>query len=190
MGCFIQILGPVKQMRQNSKYYSALLPRRVRGPHFPHVTIQMPVYKESLASVIAPTVKSVKQAMSTYELQGGSANLFVNDDGLQLLGPDEREARITFYADHNIGWTARPKHGADGFVRAGKFKKASNMNYGLALSTKVEEKLDQVERGASWTQHDEAAAYAQCLQQVLDDDGRAWADGNIRIGDYILLGEF
>jgi hypothetical protein len=33
------------------------------------------------------------------------------------------------------------KHGQDGFLRKGKFKKASNMNYGLALSLKVEEKL-------------------------------------------------
>ena len=49
--------------------------------------------------------------------------MFINDDGLQLIGEDERQARIDFYADHSIGWTARPKHGADGFVRKGKFKK-------------------------------------------------------------------
>lgn len=75
--------------------------------------------------MIAPTVKSIKQAISTYELQGGSANMFVNDDGLQLLGEEERQARIEFYADHSIGWTARPKDGSDGFRRRGKFKKVS-----------------------------------------------------------------
>ncbi|KAK3073136.1 hypothetical protein LTS18_014499, partial [Coniosporium uncinatum] len=74
VGCIAQIIGPIKQMTENSRYYSALLPRRLVGPNLPHVTIQCPVYKEGLASVIAPTVKSIKQAISTYELQGGSAN--------------------------------------------------------------------------------------------------------------------
>ena len=49
--------------------------------------------------------------------------MFINDDGLQIIDEDERRARIEFYADHSIGWTARPKHGKDGFVRKGKFKK-------------------------------------------------------------------
>ena len=92
------------------------------------MTIQCPVYKEGLNSVIAPTVRSIKQAISTYELQGGSANMFINDDGLQLLDDDERCARIDFYADHQIGWTARPKHDKSegGFQRRGKFKKVCN----------------------------------------------------------------
>lgn len=110
-------------MHSNSKYYSAKCPPRLQNRVLPHVTIQCPVYKEGLASVIAPTVKSIKQAISTYELQGGSANMFVNDDGLQIIDEEERRARIEFYADHSIGWTARPKHGANGFVRKGKFKK-------------------------------------------------------------------
>ena len=50
----------------------------------PHITIQMPVYKESLAGVIRPTVASLKAAISQYELQGGTANIFINDDGLQV----------------------------------------------------------------------------------------------------------
>jgi hypothetical protein len=110
-------------MQLNSKYYSAKCSPRLQGRTLPHITVQCPVYKEGLASVIAPTVKSIKQAISTYELQGGSANMFVNDDGLQIIDEDERQARIEFYADHSIGWTARPKHGVDGFLRRGKFKK-------------------------------------------------------------------
>lgn len=51
---------------------------------------------------------------STYELQGGSANLFIND-GLQIISEEERTQRIEFYADNCIGWTARPKHDANGF---------------------------------------------------------------------------
>lgn len=178
-------------MNENSRYYSAMLPRRLENRQLPHVTIQCPVYKEGLASVIAPTVKSLKQAMSTYELQGGSANMFINDDGLQLISAEERQARIEFYADHSIGWTARPKHGKDDFVRKGKFKKASNMNYGLMISNHVEEKLALVERSEHWHQSDEAVEYARCLSEVLEEEeGRAWADGNIRVGDYIILSEY
>lgn len=137
-----------------------------------------------------PTVRSIKQAMSTYELQGGSANLLIHDDGIQLLSPEDRQARIDFYSDHSIGWTARPKHNSDGFVRKGKFKKASNMNYGLILSNKVEQRLQEIHRSVDWTQSDEAREYERCLNEVLDADGRAWADGNIRIGDYIMISRF
>jgi len=113
--------------------------------------------------------------------------MFFNDDGLQLIPEEERNERIDFYTDNNIGWTARPKHGSEGFVRKGKFKKASNMNFGLMVSCKVEEKLIELERHVNWTQADEAEAYGRLLQEVLDEHGRAWADGNIRVGDYIIL---
>jgi hypothetical protein len=95
--------------------------------NLPHVTIQLPVYKESLELTIAPSVYSIKRAMQTYARQGGTSAIFVCDDGLQLLPEEEREARIAFYANHNIGWVARPGHSnePDGFKRAGRFKKAS-----------------------------------------------------------------
>ena len=113
--------------------------------------------------------------------------MFINDDGLQLIDEEERQARIDFYSDHNIGWTARPKHGEDGFVRKGKFKKASNMNFGLMLSNNVESKLEEVQRDEKWDQNAEAREYERCLKEVLEENGRGWADGNIRVGDYILL---
>jgi hypothetical protein len=175
-------------MQMNSKYYSAKLPPRLRRRELPHITIQCPVYKEGLASVIAPTVRSIKQAISTYELQGGSANIFINDDGMQIIPEEERQARKEFYADHSIGWTARPKHGSEGFVRKGKFKKASNMNFGLMLSCAVEDKLAGYHRPAGvWSQSEEDAAYSDALQAVLTDNPRAWAEGNIRVGDYVVL---
>ncbi|KAK4235801.1 glycosyl transferase family group 2-domain-containing protein [Achaetomium macrosporum] len=187
VGCLAQIFGPIRQLTVNSKFYSARPPPRLRSAVLPHVTIQCPVYKEGLQAVIAPTVKSIKQAMSTYELQGGSANMFINDDGLQLISEEDRRARIEFYADHSIGWVARPKHGENGFKRRGKFKKASNMNFALMISCKVEDKLAAIQRTPDWSQHDEAMAYERALKEVLEEDGRAWADGNIRVGDYILL---
>ncbi|RPB27520.1 hypothetical protein L211DRAFT_779876 [Terfezia boudieri ATCC MYA-4762] len=187
IGCIAQCIGPVRQMTMNSKFYSALPPKRLRSAVLPHITIQCPVYKEGLAAVIAPTVKSIKQAISTYELQGGTANMFINDDGLQIICEKERRDRMEFYTDHNIGWVSRPGDGHNGFKRRGKFKKASNMNFALMISNRVEEKLDMTERGPDWSQLNEGREYERCLKEVLEEDGRAWADGNIRIGDYILL---
>jgi hypothetical protein len=182
-----EMIGPISQMQLNSKHYSAkTVPRLTRN--LPHVTIQCPVYKESLEEVIQPTVVSIKKAISTYELQGGSANIFVNDDGLQLISPEDREARIDFYADNNIGWVARPPHGKDGFFRPGKFKKASNMNFAMNISVKMEDKLLELSRGDHWTSTDEAEATAWALDEVIKEGGEiAWADGNIRMGDYILI---
>jgi hypothetical protein len=43
-------LGPVAQYHENSKYYSAVKPdpNPEIDHNLPHITIQMPVYKESL----------------------------------------------------------------------------------------------------------------------------------------------
>lgn len=181
----------------NSKNYSGRPPRRLpRVPgQLPHVTIQMPVYKESLGPVIKPTVHSVKAAISTYEMQGGTANIFVNDDGMQLISDEKARARKEFYEEHNIGWVARPKHdpkpeeaGKQPFFRRGRFKKASNMNYGLGFTNRIEDRLKCVERDDKWSQRDEEAAYKRCFAQVLEEDeGRTLADGNVRMGDYILI---
>ncbi|KDQ52886.1 hypothetical protein JAAARDRAFT_39833 [Jaapia argillacea MUCL 33604] len=138
-------IGPVAQYHENSKYYSAIpaRPNKVVDNNLPHITIQMPVYKETLETVLAPSIESLKKAMQTYARQGGTSTIFINDDGLRVISDAERDARIAFYANHNIGWVARPKHDneADGFKRAGRFKKASNMNYGLSLSLKAEKHL-------------------------------------------------
>jgi hypothetical protein len=130
-----QIFGPISQMTSNSKFFSGQAPRRLNrnNGYFPHVTIQMPVYKEGLVDIIQPTIISLKAAISTYELQGGTANIFVNDDGMQLIPEEQAQARRDFYEEHNIGWVARPKHNPKpegeekSFVRKGKFKKAPNI---------------------------------------------------------------
>lgn len=190
-----QLFGPVSQMRTNSKYYSANAVKRLNIKHgpLPHVTIQCPVYKEGLAAVIEPTVESLEAAIRHYESHGGTANIFMNDDGLQLLPPEEVAIRRAYYATHKIGWVARPKHNPEGeglerFIRRGKFKKASNMNYALGVSLKVEDKLVDINRTGLWTQTEEEEVYQKCLAEVLDEElGRAWAGGDIRIGDYILI---
>lgn len=185
-------------MTSNSRYYSGKAPRRLNRnlSALPHVTFQMPVYREGLDAVIRLTVISLKAAISTYEMQGGSANIFVNDDGMQLIPEEEAQIRRDFYDEHQIGWVARPGHcdkpdseqGEKLFLRRGKFKKASNMNYAMMVSNAVEEKLAAVNRGPTWTQQLENDAYTQCLADVQEEhEGRTWAEGNIRIGDYILI---
>ncbi|KAL1866050.1 hypothetical protein Daus18300_006951 [Diaporthe australafricana] len=187
-GSGAQIAGPSRQMEANSKFYSANKSPRLESSFLPHVTIQCPVFKEGLAGVIQPTIRSIKAAMTTYERQGGSANIFVNDDGLQLLEEQERQARIDFYSENGIGFAARPRHGDKGFQRRGKFKKASNMNYALMLSCRLEDKLVRIKRHDGWTQNDEAQAYSEALAELNEEmEGRAWMDGNIRVGDYIML---
>lgn len=61
------------------------------------------------------------------------------------------------------------------------------MNFGLMISCKVEERLLLINRPDDWSQADEALAYERCLKEVLEESHVAWADGNIRMGDYILL---
>jgi hypothetical protein len=34
----------------------------------------------------------------------------VHDDGLQSLDTAEREGRIAFWPNHNIGWVVQPPH--------------------------------------------------------------------------------
>ncbi|OLN86512.1 Glucans biosynthesis glucosyltransferase H [Colletotrichum chlorophyti] len=196
-GSLFQMFGPISSVNKNSKNYSGKPTRRMApvGGQLPHVTIQMPVYKEGLNAVIKPTILSLKAAISTYEMQGGSASIFVNDDGMQLIDPADAEARREFYEEHNMGWVARPGHNpkptdpsVQPFIRRGRFKKASNMNYAMMTSNRVEEKLKLVQRGAGWNQDNEDAAYEQALAQVIEEsEGRTWAEGNIRMGDYILL---
>ncbi|KAH8096816.1 glycosyl transferase family group 2-domain-containing protein [Cristinia sonorae] len=139
-------IGPIAHYHENSLYYSAIKPKpnKLVDNNLPHITIQMPVYKESLDAVLAPSIESLKKAMQTYARQGGTSTIFINDDGLRILPIEERDRRIAFYANHGIGWVARPKHdnAPDGFKRAGRFKKASNMNYGLALSLLAEKHLE------------------------------------------------
>ncbi|KAJ7244336.1 glycosyl transferase family group 2-domain-containing protein [Mycena rebaudengoi] len=198
------VIGPVAQYHENSRYYSAIrpAPNPEVDKQLPHVTVELPVYTESLEETIAPSVYSLKKAMQTYARQGGTSSIFVHDDGLQVISEEEREKRIAFYADHNIGWVARPKHSSapGGFKRAGRFKKASNMNYGLALSLKMEAKLLELEAlqrmGALTVDEEEQCledrALELAVEQVYEETGRRWKPWarngrSCRLGDIILI---
>ena len=149
---------------------------------------------------------SIKKAMQTYARQGGTSSIFVHDDGLQLIPEPDREERIRFYADHGIGWVARPKHddSEGGFKRRGRFKKASNMNYGLALSLKMEEIIGrlEIERGEKASLADSAdsddgedieeQALRVAVEEIYEESGRRfkpWAHNAkaLRMGEVILI---
>ncbi|GAW01017.1 glycosyltransferase family 2 protein [Lentinula edodes] len=181
-------IGPIAHYHQNSRYYSAVPPKAPQSSTeedkpevLPHITIQMPVYRESLETVLAPSIASLKRAMQTYARQGGTSSIFVCDDGMRTSGMSkaDRDERIRYYRSEGIGWVARPRDGCPAggldsieealdatadpekgfgakkkksksdsshrgipvFVRAGRFKKASNMNYGLSLSLCMERHL-------------------------------------------------
>lgn len=92
-GSLFQLVGPLSPLMGNSMYYSGKAPKvgRHQGVELPHVTIQMPVYKEGLKGVIMPTVETLLAAVKHYESQGGTASIFVNDDGMQLVKPEFQE---------------------------------------------------------------------------------------------------
>lgn len=199
-----QMVGPIGGLTTNSRTYSCIKPnlRQAYSLGFepPHITIQMPVYKEGMESVIIPTVKSLQAAISYYESRGGTASIFINDDGMRAMSEEEAQQRRDFYQDNEIGWVARPKHGDDGFQRMGKFKKASNMNFALNISQKLEAHMQEVvdTRGAQQSdrndsspvmldEHDLEDIYDECLDRVLRENPLAMADGNIRMGEFILI---
>ncbi|KAF5633200.1 hypothetical protein F25303_9232 [Fusarium sp. NRRL 25303] len=231
-----QLLLPAGICLRNSKFHSAIKPnpKRYRDYQLPHITVQMPVYKEGLRGVIVPTMVSVMAAIQHYENQGGTASVYINDDGMQCIQPELAAARKQYYRENGIGYCARlpnkkspksksflswfkrsppvdpevdnqdesevsPQGRANelGFVRKGKFKKASNMNYCLAFSNRVEDemlRLTELEcesRGCAYedlSAEDDDRLYDQALQNMVDaDEGKTWAEGNIRMGEIILL---
>ncbi|KAK7469098.1 hypothetical protein VKT23_003589 [Stygiomarasmius scandens] len=191
------LLGPTSQYKKNSLYYSATkpAPNPNTDSNLPHITIQLPVYKESLEKTIQPSVLSIKKAMRTYALQGGTSSIFICDDGLRVLGKEEADKRIAFYATHDIGWVARPPHSAS-FERLGQFKKASNLNYGLALSMKLEKHLSELHRygetDSTTGEPLEERALKLTVEGMYNESGNQhapWAENakKLRIGEVILM---
>ncbi|KIO11572.1 hypothetical protein M404DRAFT_126638 [Pisolithus tinctorius Marx 270] len=193
-------IGPIAQYFKNSRYYSAVppAPNKEVDTALPHITIQMPVYKESLDHVLRSSFESLKKAMQTYARQGGTSSIFVNDDGLRLLPPEEAAARIKYYATHNIAWVARPGHtyhpnysSLPGFNRVGRFKKASNMNYALDLSLRLERILEQLQSETSSSRN--SSGTTPCAPNTLYQESgclhRPWAANarGTRLGALILL---
>lgn len=185
------ILGPIRQFSTNSRYYSGNKPKPLRvGDALPHITIQMPVYKEDFEFVLKPSFESIKRSIRTYELQGGSASIIVSEDGMVLLDESEKQKRLHYYEENNMTWVGRPKHGKDGFIREGRFKKASNLNFTYDVLLKTEDLIAEKKRFG--VRNDQMMTdkqlYNACLQEVCADihpDACGFVSDTF--GDYILM---
>ncbi len=142
------------EVKVNRKHYANVVRSDVPTELLPSVTVSIAVYKEE-NPVVFETIRQALRAAERYRKHCNKpANVVVSDDGLaallggdcsrtkveqllachaqapHVLQADEVTAaeRILFYRKKGIGFVARPAQG-----RAGKFKKASNLNYTLRL---------------------------------------------------------
>lgn len=176
VSCIFNIFAPTNFFFENSKYYSCKKEEYIIKKNI-YVTIQIPVYKEDFDTVIKPTLQSALRCEKFYNCNNYhkiKVNIFVNDDGLQLISNEERIKRITFYNNNKIGYVARPVEN-----RKGKFKKASNMNFCIEVS-KYYSKIEKI------FTHEAAILFTK-NKYLIDKDMNILLDNNITIGKYILL---
>jgi cellulose synthase/poly-beta-1,6-N-acetylglucosamine synthase-like glycosyltransferase len=78
--CFI----PAKAFQTNTKYCSVVPEKKPKNEAWLDVTIQIPVYKESLQEVMMPTLKSCLVARNDYirKSEGARCNIVICDDGM------------------------------------------------------------------------------------------------------------
>jgi hypothetical protein len=167
---------------------------------WPSVTIQIPVFRENFEDAIRPTLDAAGEAARRYREQTGApCNVLVSEDGLLYFakndlegalaaarrvplaerGADQQEllARMAYYDTHDVGFVARPypEPGVPGTERAGRFRKASNLNYTLRLA-------DRLEGGAPLSEAH--AHFRDAVPERVYERGR-W-QGDVRVGDIIV----
>lgn len=154
------------------------------GASLPTFTVVIPVYKESLDSVIAPTLATLFCAISEYELLGGKVDVIIGDDGLQLIDDEEKIARVKLYDNYGTSWVARPKHTLGGYQRRGKLKWASNVNNTLNILRKIE---NHDTMSHSRTGKREKKDFYACV--IQNDECESWYHSMQApvFGDFLLL---
>jgi cellulose synthase/poly-beta-1,6-N-acetylglucosamine synthase-like glycosyltransferase len=175
-------------------------PLEIEGATWPSVTIQIPVFREPFDAVIRPTLESARAAAQRYrEKTGARCNVLVCDDGLLCFAGNDLEgalaearstppnrrstaqsellARTAYYESADVAYVARPwpQAGVPGTERAGRFRKASNLNYALRLADRLE---------PSEPLSDAHARFRAALPE------RAFAlgvsGGDVRVGEFIV----
>jgi cellulose synthase/poly-beta-1,6-N-acetylglucosamine synthase-like glycosyltransferase len=166
------------------------------------VTVQIPVYTESFAT-IRQTIEHAMEAVDAYNgISAHGANIVISDDALMIWAdndlpgalerarskaPEQRTAneaglieRMDFYRRNQLAFVARPRPiaGRDSTIRRGRFKKAGNINRTIQIAEaiaalRVTEKLD----------------YDAALRRVLHSDQFRYthAEGVISVGELILM---
>lgn len=102
------------------------------------ITIQIPVYTEDFSETLVNTYENIKMFVEYWnsEHSDSKANILIHEDGLQKVNEQERNKRIEYYNQFNDSfYIARQVEG-----RAGRFKKASNMNFGMRQILKINKK--------------------------------------------------
>jgi len=175
-------------------------PLEMHGTTWPSVTIQIPVFREPFEAVIRPTLESARKAAQRYREQTGArCNVLVCDDGLLCFAnngfegalaaarstpPHERTtaqaelvARVAYYESADVAFVARPwpQPGVPGTERAGRFRKASNLNYSLRLADRLEPSEPLSEAHARFRAALSERAYALGV-----------SGGDIRVGEIIV----
>ena len=162
----------------------------------PHITILIPVYKESVAGVLIPTIRSLLRAVRCYQEAGGKVNIVVCDDGLQLIDHEERSKRIKLYSETGLAWVARPRHGTligyTCFIRKGKFKKASNLNNACYVALETQERMRAADANNTFgnltpnsipsTDRD-LVEYIGALSRTSTVN---WTGGDVRLGEILF----
>ena len=129
----IALIIPGKWLWQNSEHLSC----KYHDPRpdfiYPTLTIMIPIYKETFATIIRPTIDQAIEACSQYTARtGAAANVYINDDGYEILDAGRQKERAEYYDEHKncLTFIARPAP-----YRRGKFKKAGNLNYAITKAT-------------------------------------------------------
>jgi hypothetical protein len=174
------LIVPYKWIQTDSEYLSFNEPNNMTETNLDLenqckqviVTIQIPVYTESFDNVLESTFNNVALAVKKFNETSKHyiVNVFINDDGLQVVPFSEAEKRIKYYKEHlDFFYIGRPKDG-----RAGKFKKASNMNFCL----------NQVNNANKYSKMN----FSKKIKQYQEQFNFLYSENiDFEIGKYILL---
>jgi cellulose synthase/poly-beta-1,6-N-acetylglucosamine synthase-like glycosyltransferase len=175
-------------------------PLQLKVDSWPSVTIQIPIFREGFEDVIRPTLDAAREAARRYrEKTGARCNVLVCDDGLLYFARNDLEgalakahrtgatertsdqaellARMAYYEQFEVGFVARPypEPGVPGTERAGRFRKASNLNYALRLA-------DRLQGGEPLSEAH--AHFREMVPAHVYELGR-W-HGDVQVGDIIV----
>lgn len=83
---FLKCFIPAQAFKTNTKYCSIIPEPKPEHASWLNVTIQIPVYKESLYEVLMPTLKSCQAARDHYgKTTTGRCNIVICDDGMMAM---------------------------------------------------------------------------------------------------------
>lgn len=138
------------------------------------ITIQIPVYTEDFGETLVNTYENIKMFVEHFNSEHNDckANILIHEDGLQKVNDNERARRIKYYNQFdNSFYIARQVDG-----RAGRFKKASNMNFGMRQILKIN-RQNNLNRTEEW----------ETASHTLNFMYKKSTASNFEIGKYILL---